>query len=100
MKKFTTTEYSNGELAVRNMNEIAKKAYNGTDLISVIEYIDTDATAKAEQEAFDNDRDYFPGELDVVRYAINHDGDIISDLSFEEAEKWLEDYYNECCKED
>lgn len=91
MKHFTQTEKSNGELAVRDMSAKAQSFYNSTDLISVYKYIDYDATAKAEQDAFDNNIDFYSGELDVVRYAINHFGDVTLDLSFEEAEEYLED---------
>lgn len=45
MKKFTTTEKSDGELAIREMSQKAQEAYDSTDLISVYKYIDYDATA-------------------------------------------------------
>ena len=92
MKKFTIAEKGNGELAVRDMSAKAQSAYNGTDLLSVYKYIDYDATAKAEEEAFNNDIDFFPGEFDVVRYAINYSGCLTLDLSFEQVEKYLEEY--------
>ena len=92
MKKFTQAERSNGEIAVRGMSAKAQAAYNGTDLLSVYQYIDYDATAKAEEGAFNNDIDFFPGQLDVVRYAIDDSGCVSLDLSFEQAEKYLEEY--------
>ena len=90
MKKFTTSEKSNGELAVRDMSDKARAVYSGTDTISVYKYIDYDATAKAEEDAFDKDIDFFPGDLDVIRYAINDCGTITPNLTFEEAERYLE----------
>lgn len=90
MKRFTSTEKSNGELAVRQMSEKAQRAYSGTDLLSVYEYIDYDATAEAEEKAFDNDIDFYPGELNVIRYAINDSGEMRNGLTFDEAEKYLE----------
>ena len=92
MKKFTQTEKCNGELSVREMSAKAQTAYCGTDLLSVYKYVDYDATAKAEQEALDSEKDFFPGDLDVIRYAINDSGSITLDLTFEQAEKYLEDY--------
>lgn len=91
MKKFTMTEKNNGELSVRYMSDKAQSTYYGTDLISVYKYIDYDATAEAEEKAFEEDRDFFPGDLDVIRYAVNFDGDITLDLTFEQAEKYLEE---------
>ena len=95
MKKYTNTEKYNGELAVRTMSEKAQQGYNGTG-IGVIEYIDLDATFEAEQKAFDNGVDFFPGELNVVRYAIDYSGSVTENLTYEEAEKYLEDSYEAC----
>lgn len=92
MRKFTNQEKRSGELAVRNMSETAQAVYNSTDLLSVIEYTDYDATAKAEAEAEERGEDYYAGQLDVIRYAVNVWGDITDNLTFEEAEKCLEDY--------
>lgn len=81
-----------GEIAIRSMSAKAQKCYYGSDCLKLYEYIDLDATAKLEQEAWDNDVDYFPGELDVIRYAIKFCSDpLISDFTFEEAQKYLED---------
>ena len=92
MRNYTTNEKTNGELAVRTMSEKAQQGYNSTD-IGVIEYTDLDATFEAEQKAFDNDVDFFPGELNVVRYAIVNSGSVTENLTYEEAEKYLEDSY-------
>ena len=93
-KKFTISEMNEGDLAVRGMSKKAQEAHSGTDLLNVAKYIDMDATQEAEDKAWEEERDFFPGELNVIRYAIIHDGDVIPDLSFEEAEKWLEDYFD------
>ena len=92
MKKFTSSERSNGELAVRRMSKKAQGAYSGADLIGVYEYVDGDASYEAEQRAEAEGRDYFPGELDVTLYAVDYDGTVDSGLTFKEAEKWLEDF--------
>ena len=92
MKKFTSSERSNGELAVRRMSKKAQEAYSDTDLIGVYEYVDEGASYEAEQKAEAEGKDYFPGELDVVLYAVDYDGTIDNGLTFEEAEKWLEDF--------
>lgn len=91
MKKFTYAEKNDGELSVRNMSKKAQEAFNGTDRIAVYKYVDYEATAKAEEKAFDEDVDFFPGDLDVIRYAVNIDGDITLDLTFEQVEKHLEE---------
>ena len=75
MKRFTQNEKSGGEFAVRSMSKTAQKSYYGTDCISVYEYIDYEKTTDEEK---------------VIRYAINHYGDITLDLTFEQAEKYLE----------
>ena len=91
MRRFTNQEKIDGEMAVREMSEKAKRFYNGTDLIAVYKYVDTEASAEAEEKAFENDVDFYPGELDVIRYAINFGGEWTTDLTLEEAQQYLED---------
>ena len=99
-KRFTIKEKSEGELAVRDMSDKAQEAYYSTDLISVYKYEDDDATLKAIEYAEEHDVDYFPGELNVYVYAINHCGDITLGLTFEQAEKYLEDVADSLCSDD
>ena len=70
MKKFTTTEKSNGELAVRGMSEKAQDLYSNCDVIKVYEYTTDD---------------------DIKKYALDYDGFVTVNLSFEECEERLED---------
>lgn len=76
--KFTPNEMANGELAVRRMSEKARKVYDETDPISVIEY------------------DYG----DEKRYFVDIAEDRRSGLTFEEAEEFLESYDLEYEEED
>lgn len=92
MRKFSQREKSEGELAVREMSLKAQEVYDGSDCISVIKYIDYDASYKAEAEAEKNGVDYYPGELDVIRYAVNIFGEIDLGMTFEEAQSYLEDW--------
>lgn len=94
MRKFTPSEKSNGELAIRKMSKKAQDVYDNGD-IAVYEYVDGDATCEAEKEAFDNGVDFFPGDLDVVRYAIKYCGDVTLGLTFDEAEEYLEGFAEE-----
>ena len=73
MRNFTIREKSNGELAVRMMSKKAQNGYNVTDVITVCEYLDKDLDKK---------------------YAVNYDGNITDELTFGEAEKYLEDLYD------
>lgn len=73
MRNFTIKEKSNGELAVRIMSKKAQNGYNVTDVITVCEYLDKDLDKK---------------------YAVNYDGNITDELTFDEAEKYLEDLYD------
>lgn len=91
MKKFTQKEKGDGELAVRTMSEKARQVYDGTDLISVCKYIDYYATMLAEEAAEQNGIDYCPGQYDVVRYAIIDCGNVLADLTFDEAQTYLEE---------
>ena len=91
MKKFTHAEKNDGELSVRDMSIEAQTAFNGTDRIAVYKYVDYEATAKAEEKAFEEEVDFFPGDLDVIRYAVDFDGDITLDLTFEQVEKYFEE---------
>ena len=70
MRKFTTTEKSNGELAVRGMSEKVQDLCSNCDVIKVYEYTD---------------------DFDLVRYALDYDGFVTDNLSFEECEERLED---------
>ncbi len=67
--KFTNNEKSNGELAVRYMSDKARKVYDETDSVSVIEY------------DYGDEKRYF---VDIAGYSR-------SGLTFEEAEEFLED---------
>lgn len=85
-KKFTVSEFSAGELAVRDMCEKARKMYGETDLISVVKYIDLDAGDWDSSKTF--------------KYAIIDCGEQYIDLTFEEAEKILVDQYDSLHEED
>lgn len=76
--KFTPNEMANGELTVRRMSEKARKVYDETDPVSVIEY------------DCGNEKRYF---VDIA-------GDHRSGLTFEEAEEFLKSYDLEDEEED
>ena len=97
MKRFTTSEQNEGSLAVRKMSQKAQDNFNNTDVVAVYQYIDYEATLKAEEEAFEKDVDFFPGELDVIKYAINNEGTLTLNLAFEEVERYLEEI---CCTDE
>ena len=90
--KFTNFEKEQGSLAVRDMSKKAFEVFSTLDM-AVYKYVDNEETTKAEQKAEASGIDFFPGDLDIVRYAINNDGDITLDLSFEDVEKLLEDIW-------
>ena len=71
MRRFTNHEKIDGEMAVSKMSEKAKRYYYGTDPLAVYRY----ATAKADEDV----------------YAIKECGEWTLDLTFEEAEQYLED---------
>lgn len=91
MKKFTMAEREQGAFAVRSMSKKAADFYSSVDYISVYKYVDYDATDKAEEEAINNGIDFYAGELNVIKYAINDSGTFTLDLTFEEVEKYLEE---------
>ena len=93
-KKFTIAERTAGELAERRLSPEIREFIDGTDQFSLFEYIDYDATAQAEEEADANDIEYWPGELDVVRYAVSWCGSIESNLTFEQVETFLQGLVN------
>ncbi len=90
MKKFTIREKADGELAVRDMSEKAKKFYSGTDMIAVAKYVEEEATIAAEAKADAEGIDHMPGALDVVRYALIWDNDVTDGLTFEQIEREIE----------
>lgn len=71
--KITLNEMKNGELAVRRMSEKARKVYEETDPATVAEYKNGD---------------------DLLYY-VDVAGNSCEGLTFEEAEKFLEDNYLE-----
>lgn len=71
--KFTNTEKSRGELAIRRMGEKAQTVYSETDPVTVAEYSNGEETL------------YF---VDIA-------GNSCGGLTFEEAEQFLEDNYFE-----
>lgn len=75
-KHFTTTEKSNGELAVRDLSEKARKFYSGAD-VGVFEYEDSDIYFKLEEEAEANgiEFDDYAARKASTRYAIAWYGD-------------------------
>lgn len=100
MKTFTTTEKTDGALAVRDMSEKAQKFYSGTDMIAVAKYVDGEATIAAEEKADAEGIDYMPGALDVVRYALIWDNDVTDGLTFEQVEREIESLADAYAEED
>lgn len=74
MKKYTSTEITNGELAARRMSEKARRFYNGTDYYAIRE-VETD---------------------DGIRYDVTtYDGIFLENATFEEMQEMFEELQNE-----
>lgn len=89
--KFTISELGAGELDIRDMSKKAQEAYRGTDLIGVAKYIEY--VEDSNEVSFDGYK--------LEKYAITYDGIYAEcDLTFEELQKELEDYYDAINEED